>query len=139
MTSPNLSPNLSPSLSPSLSSSRVLRQAPASSLSEVGDRLREAFVLVQEAVAEEVPVVLCVDAPALLGQASLQDSAVATGLVGLARAVAFEGASKGWAVAVLAVEPGADPDPELVRLAATPALSGQVLDVSGRGLGKVVP
>jgi hypothetical protein len=117
---------------------RVLRQAPAHSLAEVGDRLREAFLLVQECMAEETPVVLCVDGPALLGQTSLEDAAVATGLVGLARAVGFEGASKGWAVTVLAVDPGVDPDPELVRLAATPALTGQVLNLSRGALGKVV-
>lgn len=118
---------------------RLVRQTPAHSLAEVGERLRDAFVLVQECMADETPVVLCVDGPALLGQASLEDAAVATGLVGLARAVAFEGGTKGWAVSVLAVDPGAEPDPELVQLASTPALSGQVLNVSGGALGKVVP
>jgi hypothetical protein len=118
---------------------RLLRQVPASSLEEVGDRLREGFLLVQQAMAEEEPVVLCVDAAALLGQASLEDCAVATGLLGLARAVGFEGARKGWAVSVLAVDAGAAPDPELVRLAATPGLSGRLLDVSSGTLGKVVP
>jgi hypothetical protein len=118
---------------------RLLRQLPAHTPADVGDRLREAFVLVQEAMAEETPVVLCVDAPALLGQASLEDCAVATGLLGLARSVSFEGGRKGWSVSVLAVDSGAVPDPELVRLAETPALSGQVLDVSGVTRGKVIP
>jgi hypothetical protein len=118
---------------------RLLRQTPAHSLAEVGERLRDAFVLVRQAMAEDTPVVLCVDGPALLGQGSMEDAAVATGLVGLARAVGFEGATKGWTIAVLAVDPGADPDPELVRLAATPALGGQVLNVSAGALGKLVP
>jgi hypothetical protein len=117
----------------------VLRPAPAHSLTEVGDRLREAFVLVQKCMAEGTPVVLCVDGPALLGQASLEDAAVAGGLVGLARAIGFEGATKGWTVTVLALSPGADPDPHLVRLAAVPELSGQVLNVSRGALGKVIP
>jgi hypothetical protein len=118
---------------------RLLRQVPAHSVTEVGDRLREAFLLVQESVADSTPVVLCVDAPALLGQASLEDCSVATGLLGLARGVAFEGARKGWCVSVLAVDTGATPDPELVALAATPGLSGRLLDVSAGTLGKVVP
>jgi hypothetical protein len=118
---------------------RLLRQVPAATPTEVGDRLREAFVLVQEAMAEGTPVVLCVDAPALLGQASLEDCAVATGLLGLARAVGFEGARKGWCVSVLAVDSGANPDPELVSLAATAALSGRLLDVSAGALGKLIP
>jgi hypothetical protein len=118
---------------------RLVRQAAAESLADVGARLREAFQVVQESMADETPVVLCVDGPALLGQASPEDAAVATGMVGLARAVAFEGATKGWSIAVLAVDPGEDPGPELVRLAAMPALSGQVLNVSTGALGKVVP
>lgn len=118
---------------------RLLRPVPARTTLEVGDRLREAFVLVQEAMATQTSVVLCVDAPALLGQGSVEDCAVATGLLGLARAVGFEGARKGWSVSVLAVDAGAEPDPELVRLASTPGLSGRLLDVSAGTLGKVVP
>jgi hypothetical protein len=118
---------------------RLLRQAPAWSLAEVGDRLREAFLLVQECMAEETPVVIYVDGPALLGQASLEDAAVANGLIGLARAVGFEGATKGWSVTVVAVDRGVDLDAELVRIATIPALSGQVLNVSTGRLGKVVP
>lgn len=118
---------------------RLLRQAPAHSLEDVADRLREAFELAQQCMAEQTPVVLCVDGPALLGQASLEDSAVANGFVGLARAVAFEGATKGWSIAVVAVAPGADPDPDIVRLASVPSVAGQVIDASGGGLGKLVP
>jgi hypothetical protein len=64
---------------------------------------------------------------------------VATGLLGLDRAVGFEGVRKGWCVGIIALDPDATPDPELVRLAATPALSGRLLDVSAGTLGKVVP
>jgi NAD(P)-dependent dehydrogenase (short-subunit alcohol dehydrogenase family) len=119
---------------------RLLRQVPAGSLDEVGERLREAFLLVQECMAAATPVVLCVDAPALLGQASMEDAAVAGGLIGLARAVAFEGAGKGWSVTVVALEPGQEPDPELLRLAeSVQSLSGQVLNVSAGAVGRVIP
>lgn len=119
---------------------RLVRQRPAATLAEVGGQLRDAFLTAKEAIAAGEPVVLCVDAPALLGQTSPEDSAVACGLLGLARALAFEGGAKGWCVNLVAVEPGDDPDPSLVDLAsAVPGLTGQVLNVSRGAVGKVVP
>lgn len=118
---------------------RLVRQAPARSLADIAEQLRQAFLLVQQCVAEQTPVVLCVDGPALLGQSSVEDAAVATGLVGLARAVGLEGAAKGWQVAAVAVDPGAEPDAELVRLATLPGLCGQVINASAGALGKVIP
>lgn len=118
----------------------VLRQQAAHHPADVGTRLHDVFLATQAAVADGDPVVLCVDAPALLGQASPEDSAVACGMLGLARALAFEGGSKGWRVNVIAVDPGADPDPQLVDLAASvPGLTGQLLNVSAGAVGKVVP
>lgn len=118
----------------------LLRQQPAETPAEVGQRLRDAFVAVRDAVLDGVPVVICVDGPALLGQASPEDAAVASGLLGLARALAFEGGAKGWRVNVVAVDPGKDPDPQLVAAAAsTPGLTGQVLNVSSGAVGRVVP
>jgi hypothetical protein len=65
---------------------------------------------------------------------------VASGLLGLARALAFEGGAKGWRVTVVAVDQGQDPDPELVTMASSvPGLTGQVLNVSAGAVGKVVP
>lgn len=119
---------------------RVFRQATAATPAEVATQLHDAFVAAQAAVAEEEAIVLCVDAPALLGQASPEDSAVACGLLGLARALAFEGGSKGWRVNVVAVDPGTEADEQLLALAATvPGLTGQVLNVSSGAVGKVVP
>jgi NAD(P)-dependent dehydrogenase (short-subunit alcohol dehydrogenase family) len=119
---------------------RLVRQQPAGSPADVVVRLHDAFVTTQAALAEGEPVVLCVDGPALLGQASPEDSAVACGLLGLSRALAFEGGSKGWRVNVVAVDPGAEPDPALVALAAsTPGLIGQVLNVSSGAVGKLAP
>lgn len=119
---------------------RVIRQVPAATPTEVAAYLRDAFVATQEAVAAGEPVVLCVDAPALLGQSSPEDSAVACGMLGLARAVAFEGGSKGWRVNVVAVDPEADPDEALLSLAATvPGLTGQLLNTSSGSVGKIAP
>jgi hypothetical protein len=106
----------------------------------VAAQLHDAFVTTQTAIAAEEPVVFCVDAPALLGQGSGEDSAVACGMLGLARALAFEGGSKGWQVNVVAVDPGVEPDEQLLALASTvPGLTGQVLNVSRGAVGKVVP
>jgi hypothetical protein len=119
---------------------RVVRQTAAATPAAVAAQLRDAFVAAQGAVAAEEPVVLCVDAPALLGQGSPEDAAVACGMLGLARALAFEGGSKGWRVNVVAVDPGEEPDEQLLALAATvPGLTGQVLNVSSGAVGKVVP
>jgi NAD(P)-dependent dehydrogenase (short-subunit alcohol dehydrogenase family) len=119
---------------------RVVRQMPATTPADVGARLHDAFVTTQAAVADGEPVVLCVDGPALWGQGSPEDSAVACGMLGLARALAFEGGSKGWRVNVVAVDPGTEPDDALIALAATvPGLAGQLLNVSSAGVGKVVP
>ena len=118
----------------------IVRQQPAATPDDVGIRLHDAFVSVRAAVLTGEPVVLCVDGPALLGQASPEDSAVACGLLGLARALAFEGGTKGWRINVLALDPGADPDPALVAVAqSAPGLTGQVLNVSSGSVGKVVP
>jgi NAD(P)-dependent dehydrogenase (short-subunit alcohol dehydrogenase family) len=118
----------------------VVRQQSAASPEEVAVRLREVFQQIRSAVLDGAPAVLCVDAPALLGQASPEDAAVACGMLGLARALAFEGGAKGWVVNVVAVDPGTDPDPRLLDLAGTATgLNGQVLNASASGLGKLVP
>jgi hypothetical protein len=120
--------------------SRLVRQRPAVTPADVGAQLHDAFLATQAAVAEGEAVVLCVDAPALLGQATPEDAAVACGLLGLARALAFEGGAKGWQVNVVAVDPGTEPGPELLAAATTvPGLTGQVLNVSRGAVGKVVP
>lgn len=119
---------------------RIVRQVAAASPADVATRLHDAFVEVKEAVLDGESVVLCVDGPALLGQASPEDSAVACGYLGLARALAFEGGTKGWRVNVIGLDPGEEPDPALVRMAAeAPGLTGQVLNVSTGAVGKVVP
>lgn len=118
----------------------VVPQEPAASPEEVAVRLRVVFQQVRSAVLDGEPAVLCVDAPALLGQASPEDSAVACGMLGLARALAFEGGAKGWQVNVVATDPGQEPDPLLLELAgAATGLNGQLLNASLGGLGKIAP
>jgi NAD(P)-dependent dehydrogenase (short-subunit alcohol dehydrogenase family) len=118
---------------------RVVRPLRADTPAEVLTSLHDAFVVTQAAIGDGEPVVFVVDSPALLGQASFEDSAVACGLLGLARAVAFEGGSKGWQVNVVAVDPGAEPDAGLIALASSAGLTGQLLNASTAAVGKVVP
>lgn len=118
----------------------IIRQVPALTVDDVGMQLNAAFAATRWSILDGESVILCVDGPALLGQAGACDSAVATGMLGLARAVAFEGASKGWQINVVALNPGAEPDANLVELASTtPGLSGQVLNVSRGAIGRVIP
>lgn len=118
----------------------VIRQVKTTSIADVGVQLREAFVLTKAALLSDKPVVLCVDGPSLLGQADPSDAAVATGMLGLARALAFEGGSKGWKINVIALNPGDEPGLELIALASSaPGLNGQLLNVSSSSVGKVIP
>lgn len=117
----------------------VVHQRPATSLEDVGHQLREAFTAAQAAAAAE-SLVLVVSAPDLLGQGSLEDAAVAGGLLGMMRALVLEGRKKGWHVNVIAVEPGATVDDDLLEAAAAvAALNGVVLNAGSGHVGKVVP
>lgn len=117
----------------------VVRQRRATSLDDVRSQLTEAFVATQAAVQAGEPAVLVVHGPDLLGQGSVEDAAVATGLLGLMRAVVFEGARKGWQVNVVAVDPEEAEPTELVEQVTATGLTGQVLTTSTAGVGKVVP
>ena len=120
--------------------SALIRQRSATTLEDVGAQLLEAFESVRGAVTEGEPSVIVVNAPDLIGQGTLEDAAVATGLLGLMRAITFEGASKGWRVNVVAVDRDADPPVEVLESAmTTPGLMGQVLNVAKGMIGKVVP
>ncbi len=117
-----------------------IRQAPATRLEDVAEQLRSAFLVTREAIAVGDSVVLVVDAPDLLGQGSVEDAAVATGLLGLMRAVTFEGGSKGWQVNMVAVDRGAEPPADVIAFAEqSTMLKGQVLNTSAGQIGKVIP
>ena len=118
----------------------VLRQRPASSLDSVADQLRQAFLASQQAMNEGDAVVLIVNASDLLGQGSVEDAAIATGLLGLMRALTFEGGSKGWRINLIAVDNEAEPPSDLLEFAKqSPSIFGQVLGASSGLVGKVIP
>lgn len=118
----------------------VIRQQHSPRLEDVARQLAAAFSLARDAIDTGESVVLVVDGPDLLGQGTLTDAAVATGMLGLMRALTFEGGSKGWHVNLVAVDPGSEPDPALLDAAASiPGLTGQVLNASTGHTGKIVP
>ncbi|HEX4306671.1 MAG TPA: hypothetical protein VHZ54_11570 [Solirubrobacterales bacterium] len=104
--------------------------------------LTGAFAAVRAALAEDRPVAVVVDAADLEGQGTPADAAVATGLLGMVRALAIEGAKPGWRVNVVARGAGEDEDravEEAVAMLGDSSLSGQLLQLGGANLGKVVP
>lgn len=122
-------------------SAPLIVEQPAAGLDSVTQVLTEAFAAVKEAVSAERPVVILVEDGDLLGQGAVVDASVATGLLGLARAFALEGAKPGWRVNVVSHR-GAD-DLVAAREAAGwlagSDLSGQLIRVGTAHLGKVWP
>jgi len=136
----------------------VLRQGPlGDDPGAVTRALTEAFVAVREALEARRPVVIGVTAGDLLGQGGPLDAAVATGLLGMVRALEIEGAKAGWRINVVAgpglaedgekqefgvapVDEAADEeDPVALTIAmlAESELTGQLLQVGGANLGKL--
>jgi NAD(P)-dependent dehydrogenase (short-subunit alcohol dehydrogenase family) len=120
----------------------VLRPASVGDdLDAVTPALTGAFVDARGALEARRPVVVALDARDLLGQGSPLDAAVATGLLGMVRTLAIEGAKPGWRINVVA---GGDGDDDAVEeaaatLAGLSSITGQVLQVGGANLGKLVP
>jgi len=118
----------------------IIEQQPASGLTDVADQLRDAFLRARDAIEASETVVIVAQAPDLLGQGTVEDAAVATGLLGLMRAITFEGASKGWQVNMVAVDAETEAPPELLAMAGQPGpLKGQVLNAGTSHMGKVIP
>ena len=109
-------------------------------LDAVAPALTGAFAEVRAAAAKGRPVAVVLDARDLEGQGSPLDAAVATGLLGMVRAIAIEGVKPGWRVNVVAGGEGDEAAvEEMVAMLADSSLTGQVLQVGGANLGKVVP
>ncbi|MCW3028623.1 MAG: hypothetical protein JWN81_1834 [Solirubrobacterales bacterium] len=101
--------------------------------------LTDAFSQMRGAVLDGRAVVVVLDDRDLLGQGTVADAALATGLLGLVRAFALEGARPGWRVNAL-THRGEEGDVEdhLDQLAGS-ALTGQLLRVGTEHLGRVWP
>ncbi|HKZ12289.1 MAG TPA: hypothetical protein VJL81_00445 [Solirubrobacterales bacterium] len=136
----------------------VLRQEPlGDGPGSVTLALTGAFARARDALEARRPVVVVVAAGDLLGQGDPLDAAVATGLLGMVRTLAIEGAKPGWRINVVAapgvaeaggreglgvasVDEAADEeDPVALTIAmlAESELTGQLLQVGGANLGKL--
>ena len=107
---------------------------------EVGLALAEIFVRVRAAIAEDRPVVVRVDAEDLLGHQGPERAAYVNAIIGICRAVAFEGASKGWRINVVAAprDSGVTTD-QLLDVVAHPSMTGQVVTLGSGLVGRVAP
>lgn len=117
----------------------VLRPEPAGDdPGAVGSALTGAFARARDALEAGRAVVFVVGTGDLLGQGDPLDAAVATGLLGMMRTLAIEGARPGWRVNVVAggAEDGAAIE-ETVALLGSSSLTGQLLQVGGANLGKL--
>jgi hypothetical protein len=97
------------------------------------------FSQMRAAVQDERAVVVVLDDRDLLGQGTVADAALATGMLGLVRAFALEGARAGWRVNALTHrgEEAAAED-HLGHLAGG-QLSGQLIRIGTEHLGRVWP
>jgi hypothetical protein len=106
------------------------------------DELAEAFRLARETTLADEPVVFLLDTDAVLGRAAPLDAAVATGLVGAARSLAFEG--KRYARYATVVAADADVAPDTIADAVGFAVHsrgalGQVLTLGSAHVGALLP
>ncbi|MFF2846084.1 hypothetical protein ACFVT5_07115 [Streptomyces sp. NPDC058001] len=101
--------------------------------------LVDAFAQVRAAVAAEQRITLVVPADDLLGHRGPERGAYVGALVGIARAVAFEGARAGRRINVLAVPSGTELSDAEVDGYIADGLSGQVVTVGTALIGKVAP
>ena len=102
--------------------------------------LTRAFLAMREAAANGDAVVVCVDERDVLGVGEPAQSALAHGLLGLARALAIEGSKPGWRIAVLSSTPEVPADERrrwIERLSEPGAASGTLVRLGGGHLGRV--
>ncbi|MCY3806187.1 MAG: hypothetical protein OXG55_09530 [bacterium] len=115
---------------------------PPADWSAVEERLVDAFHAARECVAQGAPLVYIVHSEDLRGTRSALASALATALIGCARAVAYEFQRDGAAANVVALPTDAD-RPGAARvignLLADPVLTGELLDLGSAKLGKLQP
>jgi hypothetical protein len=118
----------------------VLHQVPVNDVAAVGRALDDAFDAVRAAVPAGRPVIVVVRDDDLLGQRSPEDAALATALLGMVRALATEGASRGWQLNAVSHRDGDGTLEETLRwLGTAPGVTGQLLRVTTDHLGRVWP
>ena len=111
-------------------------------LDELEDELARAFDAVRSAVGNDDGVVLSVDDEHLGGAGgNVAEAALAHGLLGLARAAAFEGRKDGWKISVMASSATvgqSDRDDWAERLSADgSSANGALLRLGGGHLGRL--
>jgi NAD(P)-dependent dehydrogenase (short-subunit alcohol dehydrogenase family) len=117
-----------------VSAAVVIEPAAPADVDAVGTALREAFVSARDALDAEQPVLVVMPDGDLLGHGTPAACAQAAALLGLVRALAFEGVKEGWSIN--AVSRGDAADAELPDLS---ALSGQLVRLGTAHVGKVWP
>ena len=118
----------------------VIRAEEPVSAQEVGASLRKVFTQVRAAIDEGSHVVLAVRSADLLGHRGALTGAYVGALVGMARAVAFEGVKPQWRINVVAAPAGRElSDRETVTCIGDDQMSGQVIVLGPELLGKVAP
>ncbi|WP_169988528.1 hypothetical protein [Microbispora sp. H10836] len=118
----------------------VIRAEDPASADEVGESLRKLFTQVRAAIDEGSHVVLAVRSADLLGHRGALTGAYVGAIVGMARAVAFEGVRPQWRINVVAAPAGRElSDLEAVACVGDDQMSGQVIVLGPELLGKVAP
>jgi hypothetical protein len=117
----------------------VIRATEPDDLAGVRSALLTAFEQVKAAIAAGEDVLMAVPAADLLGHRGPERGAYVGGLVGMVRAVAFEGARPGWVINVVALPEGVEVADGDLDLYVGAGVTGQVVTVGTGLLGKVAP
>jgi hypothetical protein len=113
---------------------------PIDSLDELEDELARAFRLMRGALSDGDAVIVILDERDLQGSGAVASSALASGLLGMVRALAIEGREPGWRVAALstAADVGhVERRRWIEHLSETDAARGALVRLGGDHLGKV--
>lgn len=118
----------------------VIRVDEPTSVDEIRESLGRLFTRVRAAIGEGEHVVLVVRSADLLGHRGSLTGAYVGAIVGMARAVAFEGMKPGWRINVVATPADRElSDAEAIACIGGDQMSGQVVVLGPKLLGKVAP
>ncbi len=108
----------------------------------VEERLVDAFHVARDCVAQGAPLVYVVNSADLRGMRSALASALATAVIGCARAAVFEFQREGAAANVVAIPDDVDRSSAarvIGGLLRDPVLTGELLDLGSTKLGRLQP